>query len=426
MTTALIAQRELTHDAADPATRCRRRAGSAARAQPAAPGRDLRGVSRAAGAGLRPATARCPTPPPSRRDPPSLWRYREWLPFDGEPALSLDSGFTPLVEAPALARRLGVARLWIKNDSVCHPSLSFKDRVVASAINAAPAFGLDTVGCASTGNLANAVAAQAARAGPRGLDLHPPRSRARQGRRHRGVQPAPGARPRHLRRRQPALHPGGRPVRLGPRQHQPARLLRRGLQDRRLRDLRAARLAHADRGGGAHGGRLAGDQAGEGVRRVRQGRAGVRARRPGSTAPRPTGARRSCGWWKSGGEQIEPVIPNTIARSIAIGNPADGRFAAAGDPRHRWLGRRRHATRTWWPASGSSPRPRGIFTETAGGATVAGALALARAGRLGPEDEVVLCITGNGLKTIEALEGALPEAPLIAPKHSRTGGPPWP
>jgi threonine synthase len=96
---------------------------------------------------------------------PSLWRYREWLPFEGEPVLSLDSGFTPLVEAPELARRLGVARLWIKNDSVSHPTLSFKDRVVAAAINAARAFGLDTLGCASTGNLANAVAAQAARAG---------------------------------------------------------------------------------------------------------------------------------------------------------------------------------------------------------------------------------------------------------------------
>src|SRR3989475_691536 len=96
---------------------------------------------------------------------PSLWRYREWLPFDGLHVLSLDTGFTPLVEAPALARRLGVARAWVKNDTVCHPSLSFKDRVVAAAINAAAAFGLDTIGCASTGNLANAVAAHAARAG---------------------------------------------------------------------------------------------------------------------------------------------------------------------------------------------------------------------------------------------------------------------
>src|SRR5437867_3211863 len=97
--------------------------------------------------------------------PQSLWRYREWLPFRGEPVVSLDSGFTPLVESPALAQRLGVARVWVKNDAVSHPSLSFKDRVVASALNAALGLGLETVGCASTGNLANAVAAQAARAG---------------------------------------------------------------------------------------------------------------------------------------------------------------------------------------------------------------------------------------------------------------------
>src|SRR5688572_28767050 len=96
---------------------------------------------------------------------PTLWRYREWLPFDGTPTLSPDSGFTPLVEAPALARHLGVARLWVKNDAVSHPTLSFKDRVVSTAINSAHAFGLDVVGCASTGNLANAVAAHAARAG---------------------------------------------------------------------------------------------------------------------------------------------------------------------------------------------------------------------------------------------------------------------
>src|SRR5437764_11934865 len=97
--------------------------------------------------------------------PNSLWRYREWLPFDGEPTLSLDTGGTPLVAAPRLAIRLGVARAWIKNDAVSHPSLSFKDRVVAAGINAAAAFGLETIGCASTGNLANAVAAHAARAG---------------------------------------------------------------------------------------------------------------------------------------------------------------------------------------------------------------------------------------------------------------------
>ena len=90
-----------------------------------------------------------PTYPAGRRYPgraeiaaraTNLWRYREWLPFEGEPVVSLDTGFTPLVEAPRLADHLGVARAWIKNDAVSHPSLSFKDRVVASALNAAPEF----------------------------------------------------------------------------------------------------------------------------------------------------------------------------------------------------------------------------------------------------------------------------------------------
>ena len=79
--------------------------------------------------------------------PRSLWRYREWLPFDGEPVLSLDTGFTPLVEAPRLAERLGVRQVWIKNDAVSHPSLSFKDRVVATAINAARSFEIGRASC---------------------------------------------------------------------------------------------------------------------------------------------------------------------------------------------------------------------------------------------------------------------------------------
>ena len=82
------------------------------------------------------------------RRAPSLWRYREWLPFVGAPVHSLDTGFTPLVEAPRLAAKLGIGRVWIKNDAVSHPTLSFKDRVVTTAINAAHALGLDTIGCA--------------------------------------------------------------------------------------------------------------------------------------------------------------------------------------------------------------------------------------------------------------------------------------
>ena len=116
-----------------------------------------------------------------------------------------------------------------------------------------------------------------------------------------------------------------------------------------------------------------------------------------------------------GGDAIAPVVPDTIARSIAIGNPADGRFAAAAI----------RSTGGWAAAVSDSDlvagirllaESTGVFAETAGGATVAGALALAASGRFREDDEVVLCITGNGLKTVEALQGSLPEAPLIAPR----------
>ena len=346
--------------------------------------------------------------------PASLWRYREWLPFEGEPVLSLDSGFTPLVEAPELARRIGVARLWVKNDSVSHPSLSFKDRVVASAINAARAFDLETVGCASTGNLANAVAAQAARAGlaawifiPDDLEI-------------------------------------GKVV--GTAVYNPRLVRIRGTYD----DVNRLCSQAADRfGWGLVNINLRGYY-GEGSKTVafeiceqlgwRTPTAVVAPMAGGSLvtklgkgfaefakaglvdgpSPRLYGAQaEGCApivrLVESGGEHVTPVIPRTIARSIAIGNPADGRFASQAI---RGTG--------GWAQSVSDgdivagirllAETTGIFTETAGGATVSAAIALAHAGRLGPEDEVVLCITGNGLKTVEALQGELPETPVIAPR----------
>ncbi|HDY90324.1 MAG TPA: threonine synthase, partial [bacterium] len=97
--------------------------------------------------------------------PMNLWRYKELLPIDGEPQVGLASGYTPLVKADKLARRLGVKELYLKDDTVVHPTLSFKDRVVAVALTKAKEFGFDTVACASTGNLAHSVAALGARAG---------------------------------------------------------------------------------------------------------------------------------------------------------------------------------------------------------------------------------------------------------------------
>ncbi len=99
--------------------------------------------------------------------PRNLWRYRELLPIEGEPRIGLHSGFTPLVRADRLAEALGVKELWVKDDSVNHPTFSYKDRVVSVAMTKALELGFDTVSCASTGNLANSVSAHAARAGLR-------------------------------------------------------------------------------------------------------------------------------------------------------------------------------------------------------------------------------------------------------------------
>ncbi len=140
-----------------------------------------------------------PTRAEISRRPHSIWRYKEWLPFDGEATLSLDTGFTPLVDAPGIARRLGVARCWIKNDSVSHPSLSFKDRVVATAINAAHSLRPRhswlcfhrkpcQLGCSAGGTSGIGV-----------VDLHPGFARARQDRGDSDICTAPRACPRQLR-----------------------------------------------------------------------------------------------------------------------------------------------------------------------------------------------------------------------------------
>src|SRR3569832_291738 len=92
--------------------------------------------------------------------PHNMWRYAELLPLDGPPVVGTQTGMTPLVRADRLAKRLGVKEIWIKNDAVSYPTLSFKDRVVSVAVSKAIEFGIGTVACASTGNLANATATQ--------------------------------------------------------------------------------------------------------------------------------------------------------------------------------------------------------------------------------------------------------------------------
>lgn len=348
------------------------------------------------------------------RRAPSLWRYHEWLPFDGPRALSLDSGFTPLVEAPALARRLGVARAWLKNDAVSHPTLSFKDRVVSTAINAAHAFGLDVIGCASTGNLANAVAAHAARAGLAAWIFIP-----------HDLEPAKV---------------------LGTAVYAPTLVRVRGTYD----DVNRLCAQVADSFGWglvnvnlrAYYGEGSKTMAFEIIEQLgwRAPTAVVAPMAGGALMtkldrgfhefaaaglldgdlPRLYGAQASgCApivrLLEHGGSHLVPEVPSTIARSLAIGSPADGLTAA----------RAIRASGGWAAAVSDAEiiagirllaETTGVFTETAGGVTVAAARRLAAAGQLRPDDEVVLCITGNGLKTLDAISEALAPAPMIPPQ----------
>ena len=157
------------------------------------------------------------------------------------------SGFTPLVKADRLAARLGLSELYVKDDSVNHPTFSYKDRVVSVAATRAVELGFDVFACASTGNLANSVAAHAATARTDLLRVHPRQPRSRQGDGLGDLQAARRGRQGQLRRHQPAVHADCRSARLGLREHQPADVLRRGRQDLRLRDRRAARMATSPR-----------------------------------------------------------------------------------------------------------------------------------------------------------------------------------
>ena len=363
---------------------------------------------------LYPADRDLPDRATIARRPPSLWRYREWLQFEGESVLSLDTGFTPLVEAPRLASRLGVARAWIKNDSVSHPSLSFKDRVVATAINAAHALGLTTIGCASTGNLANAVAAHAARAGltswifiPHDLEVGKIIGTAIYG--------------PHLVRVQGTYDDVNRLC------AQVADRFGWGIVNVNLRGYygegsKTMAFEIAEQLGWRLPTAVVAPMAGGSVlTKLRKGFGEVlSAELATGRPPRLFGAQaEGCApivrHFERNDDRIIPEIPNTIARSIAIGNPADGVFAAKA---MRDTGGSAQAVSDEALVAGIRllAETTGIFTETAGGVTVAAALALAKRGELRSDDEVVLCITGNGLKTTEAVRDVLPEAPVIAPK----------
>ena len=333
--------------------------------------------------------------------PKNLWRYRELLPIDGEPTDGLNSGFTPLVKARNLASELGVKELYIKDDSVSHPTLSFKDRVVAVALSKAKEFGFDTVACASTGNLANSVASQASAAGLKSYIFIP------------------------------ADLEMGKVV--GTLIYQPTLIAVEGNYDEvnRLCSEIASKYKWAFvniniRPYYAEGSKTFGyeilEQLGwkapqhivvpcaggslitkiwkaikefKTLELIDDAATKVYAAQAEGCSPIVTAI-------KEGSDIIRPVRPRTIAKSLAIGNPADGYYAAK-----TALGS------AGWAESVTDDEivgaikllaeTEGIFTETAGGVTLGATKKLIETGRIPKDESIVVSITGNGLKTQEAI-----------------------
>jgi len=344
----------------------------------------------------------------------NMWRYAEFLPLpEGYVAKSAVGG-TPLVAARKLANHWGVKSLFFKNDAVCFPSLSFKDRVVATALVAARRFGFQTVGCSSTGNLANALAAQAAQQGLDACVFIPA-----------DLEPAKVL--------NTAVY-GARIVRINGNYDHVNRLCAQ-IADRFQWGMVNVNLRpYYSEGSKTHGFEIAeqlgwrlpdnvvvpmagGSLIGKIAKAFRElvTLGWVEEKPVKYFGAQATGCSPISSAVKRGLARFEPQKPNTIARSLAIGNPADGPYAIK-------LIRESGG----WAEDVSDPEiiaaikllaeTEGVFTETAGGVTAGVAQKLIAEGRIHPDETTVVCITGNGLKTTDAIAAEFPVTEAIAPR----------
>jgi len=335
--------------------------------------------------------------------PADLWRYRELLPVETGDVVGRGTGFTPLVQAPALGRRLGIRDLWIKYDAACHPTLSFKDRLVAVALSKAREFGIDTVGCASTGNLANAVAAGAAAAGLRAVVLVPEDLETAKviGTAVYGATLV-GVRGNYDRVNrlcaQIADRYGWGFVNVNLRAFYSEGSKTVGFEIAEQLGWRLPGHVVAPMAGGS----LIGKVERAFAQLVELGLVqGAAVSLHGAQA---AGCNPIVSAWKTGASAIKPVKPQTIVRSLAIGDPADGGSAAA---TIRRSGGRAEDPDDTEVLEGIRllAEAEGLFAETAGGTVVAATRRLAEQGAFHDDRPVVLLITGHGLKTVEHLAG---------------------
>src|SRR5271168_1383580 len=348
--------------------------------------------------------------------PSSMWRYQSLLPVPQEYVAPTPAGWTPLLEAPRLGKRIGAKNLFIKNDAVCLPTLSFKDRVVSVALANAKIFGFDTVGCSSTGNLANAVAAQAARMGLKTYilvpaDLEPAKILNTQ------VYGATLVRVDgnydHVNRLSSQIAErynwGFVNVNLRPYYAEGSKTVGYEIAEQlgwKLPDNVVVPMA---------GGAL--------ISKIRKAFGElielglVEDKQVRFFGAQATGCSPIAHAVKNGLSHHEPQRPNTIARSLAIGNPADGPYAI----------RAINESGGWAEdvsdveivsAIQELAETEGVFTETAGGVTTPVTARLYAHGRIHPDELTVSCITGNGLKTTDVLQGAYEQGIAVRPRMS--------
>jgi len=343
--------------------------------------------------------------------PPDMWRYTELLPVDRRPAAGGGVGLTPLVRAHNLGRALGHQELYVKNDAVNFPTLSFKDRVVAVAVANAKEFGFDTVACATTGNLGNALAAQARRARlkcfifmPVNLEQGKIVATSIYGVNVVGISGNYDGVNRLC--TQIADRYGWAFVNINIRPYYAEGSKSYGFEILEQLGWKAPRHIVVPMAGGSLITKVE-KAVGEFVRLGLVEDSGTRIHGAQAAGCNPISAAV-----KAGEEIFTPVKPRTIAHSIAIGNPADGYYAI--ETIRRTGGWAEDATDEEIVAGiRLLAETEGIFTETAGGVTVAVTKKLIEQGRIPNHESVVVSITGNGLKTQEAVAGALPERYVI-------------
>jgi threonine synthase len=348
--------------------------------------------------------------------PPSIWRYADLLPLDvadGAPPIGPHVGFTPLVRARNLAREWGVRELYVKNDAVCHPTCSFKDRVVAVAVAKAREFGFDTVACASTGNLANSVAAHAAEAGLKACVFIP--SDLEQGKVIGTLVYAPTLVEvqgtydevnRLCAEIGDKYHWAFVNINLRPYYAEGSKTM--GYEIAEQLGWRAPAHVVVPCAGGSLLTKIA--KAFQELARlgiIPEARTRMYAAQAAGCGPIVTMIKKDT-------DVLEPVRPQTIAKSLAIGNPADGYYAyrAVKDSG----GHGEHATdEEIIDGMRLLARTEGIFAETAGGVTVTATRKLIDTGRIPRDEPIVMCVTGNGLKTPDVLHDRLGSDVTIPP-----------